>query len=116
MLTSIQKKQKAIAVKKISVQTLEEDRMKQQRMRDVLLLIESLVEREEITVKMILDCLYDIGSVNLINKKFQPKFLNRLMKWIAGQSKPVFRTIALRWFKKNCPELIANWLYSKVKF
>ena len=115
MLTSPQK-QRAIAVKKISAQTLEEERMKQQRMRDVLLLIENLVEREEMTVKMILDCLYDVGSVNLINKKFQLKLLNGLMKWIAGKSKPMFRIVALRWFKKNCPELIANWLLSKVKF
>jgi hypothetical protein len=115
MLTS-PKKQQAIAVKKITAPILQEERMKQQRMSDVLLLIESLVEREETTVKMILDCLYDVGSVNLINKKFKFKILNRLMKWIAGKSKPVFRIIALRWFKKNCPQLIANWLHSKVKF
>jgi len=115
MLTS-QKSQKAIAVRKIPAQQLEEERMKQQRMRDVLLLLESLIEREETTVKMILDCLYDVGSVNLINKKFPIKPANRLMKWIAGLSKPMFKIIALRWFKKNCPQIIANWLQSKVKF
>ena len=70
MLTT-PKNKKAIAVRKIPSQQLDEERMKQQRMRDVMLLLESLFEREETTVKMIIDCLYDVGSVNLINKKFQ---------------------------------------------
>jgi hypothetical protein len=115
MLTS-QNPNKAIAVRKIPAQQLDEERMKQQRMRDIMLLLESLFEREETTIKMILDCLYDVGSVNLINKKFQARPLNRLMKWIASMSKPVFRIFAMRWFKKNCPELLTNWLQNKVRF
>lgn len=31
-------------------------------------------------------------------------------------SKPAFRFFAMRWLKKNCPELITKWLYSKVAF
>lgn len=85
-------------------------------MRDVLVLLQHLVEREETTVKMILDCLYDVGSVNLINKKVPLKPANHLMKGIASLSKPAFRMVALRWFKGNCPQLIAKWLYSKVRF
>ena len=85
-------------------------------MHDVLLLLEHLVRNEETTVKLILDCLYDVGSVNLINQKLRSRTLNGLMKWIAKLSKPVFRIVALRWFKKNCPHLLTNWLYSKVKF
>jgi hypothetical protein len=93
-----------------------EERLKQERMKDVLLLLENLVEREERTVKMILDCLYDVGSLNLINKKFQPRFTNRLMKMIARLSKPAFKVVALWWFKKNCPQLITDWLGTKVRF
>lgn len=115
MLTT-QNQKKAIAVRKIPVQQLDEERMKQQRMRDVMLLLESLFEREETTVKMIIDCLYDVGSVNLINKKFQSKPLNGWLKWIAALSKPVFRVVAIRWFKKNCPQLLTNWLHTKVRF
>lgn len=94
----------------------EEERIKQQRMNDVLLLLEQLVEREEATVKRILDCLYDVGSINLINKKFKNRPLNRFLKWIAKFTRPTFRVVALYWFKRNCPLLITNWLGTKVRF
>lgn len=69
-------------------------------MRDVLLLLQQLVEREEITLKLIIDCLYDVGSINLANKKLQNRQLNRIMKAIATMLKPAFRVIALIWVKK----------------
>lgn len=109
MLTS---PKKPIPVPKL----LEEQRLKEERMHDVLLLLQHLVEREETTVKMILDCLYDVGSINLIDKKVRMKPANRLMKGIATLSKPAFRIVALRWFKANCPQLITKWLYTKVRF
>ncbi|MFP4297638.1 MAG: hypothetical protein ACLFT0_07245 [Spirulinaceae cyanobacterium] len=109
MLTS---PKKPIPVPKL----LEEQRMKEERMHDVLLLLQHLIEREETTVRMILDCLYDVGSVNLINQKITIKPANRLMKGIAILSKPAFRMVALRWFKGNCPQLITKWLYTKVRF
>jgi hypothetical protein len=87
-----------------------------ERMHDVLLLLQNLINSEEATVKLILDCLYDVGSVNLINQKLRLKPLNRVMKLIARMSKPVFRTLAFNWFKKNCPQLITNWLYTQVSF
>ena len=92
-----------------------EERIEADRMRDVLLLLEGLVNREETTAKIILDCLYDVGSVNMINKKFQSRSLNWMMKSIARMSKPAFRVVALRWFKKNCPELITKWLGEQVQ-
>lgn len=93
-----------------------EDRMEEERMRDIFLLLTCLVQREEATVKLILDCLYDIGSKNIINKKVRYLPFNKFMKAIARMSKPVFKYYALRWFKKNCPTLIANWLHTKVTF
>ncbi|MFN6485685.1 hypothetical protein [Nostoc sp. DedQUE02] len=90
--------------------------MEAERMHDVLLLLQNLINSEEATVKLILDCLYDVGSVNLINQKLRLKPLNRVMKLIARMSKPVFRVIALNWFKKNCPQLITNWLHTQVAF
>jgi hypothetical protein len=94
----------------------EEELLKQQRMQEVLLLLDSLFQREEITLKIIIDCLYDVGSINLINKKFHRRHLNFVMKAIARFSKPVFKIYALYWVKKNTPKLITNWLASKVKF
>ncbi|MEH1781187.1 MAG: hypothetical protein V7K67_24500 [Nostoc sp.] len=97
-------------------ESLTEKYMEAERMHDVLLLLQNLINSEEATVKLILDCLYDVGSVNLINQKLRLKPLNRVMKLIARMSKPVFRTIALNWFKKNCPQLITNWLHTQVAF
>ncbi|MBD2560265.1 MULTISPECIES: hypothetical protein [Nostoc] len=99
-----------------SPETLAEKVIEAERMHDVLLLLQNLINSEEATVKLILDCLYDVGSVNLINQKLRLKPVNRVMKLIARMSKPVFRTLALNWFKKNCPQLITNWLHLQVTF
>ncbi|MDJ0707965.1 MAG: hypothetical protein QNJ46_32230 [Leptolyngbyaceae cyanobacterium MO_188.B28] len=94
----------------------EEKRLEEDRIHDVLLLLEHLVQREEATVKIILDCLYDVGSVNLLNRKLHNRQLNQLVKSVAIMSKPAFRIIAMRWFKRNCPQLITDWLHSQVTF
>ena len=99
-----------------NLKTLEEERLEKEHMRDVLILLQHLVESQEATAKLIIDCLYDVGSVNLINQKFRLRLLNRMLKSIAKLSKPAFRVVALYWFKKNCPQIIANWLQSKVAF
>ncbi|GCL37077.1 hypothetical protein SR1949_21840 [Sphaerospermopsis reniformis] len=88
----------------------------EQLIQDVLLLLENMLYREEATVKLILNCLYDAGSTNLINQKFQSRTLNRTLKWISKMSKPAFRMIAWQWFKKNCPKLITDWLRSQIQF
>lgn len=85
-------------------------------MQDVLLLVNHLILHEETTVKLILDCLYDIGSVNLINQKVRCQPINGMAKWIARMSRSIFRIVALRWFKKNGPPLITRWLRTKVQF
>lgn len=97
-------------------QLLQEQRREQERLDDILLLLENLFEREEATAKMILDCLYDVGSVNIINSKVPTRTFGRVLKWVARMSKPAFRVVALYWFKKNCPRLITNWLHSLVRF
>lgn len=99
-----------------SRQMMAEAQIEAERMQDIRLLLNHLFSREEVTIKFILDCLYDVGSVNLINQRFRAAPLNRLMKAIAVMSKPAFRIFALRWFKKNCPRLVTNWLQTKVRF
>lgn len=101
---------------RLEIERLQEQRLREQRMRDVVLILENLFTREEATVKLILECLYDVGSANLINKKVRFRPLNRLVKAIASMTKPVFRIVGFRWFKNNCPQLIADWLESKVTF
>jgi hypothetical protein len=87
-----------------------------QLMQDTNLLLENLAEREKVTVKAILDGLYEVGAARLINQKISVKSLRGPFKGIARFSKPVFRMFAWRWFKKNCPELITYWLYEQVRF
>lgn len=100
----------------IAPENLAQQRLTAERIQDVTLLLQNLANSEEATIKLIIDCLYDIGSVNLINRKLHFRPLNRTIKLVAKMSKPVFRIIAWHWFKKNCPQLIANWLELKVAF
>ncbi len=93
-----------------------EELKKRERMRDVFLLLQQLVEREEVTLRLIIDCLYDVGTVNIVNKKFHNKPMNRCLKAIARMSKPILRAVALRWVKKNLPLLLTDWLEKKVSF
>ena len=88
----------------------------QQLMQDTHLLLTNLAEREKATVRAILDGLYEVGSIHLINHKVTIKPLRGPLKGIATFSKPVFKLFAWRWFKRNCPELITNWLYRQVRF
>lgn len=93
-----------------------EQQIEEERMRDVEVLLESLFLREEVTLRLIIDCLYDVGAVNLVNRRVRSRPLNRLMKMIARWSKPICRPLVLRWSKKNCPRMITTWLHSQVRF
>lgn len=93
-----------------------EDQIKAERKQDILLLLQHLVQNEQVTVRLILDCLYDIGATNIINRNIPAQPFKGMTKGAARLSKPLFRAYALRWFKQNCPELITNWLLAKVEF
>ena len=100
-----------------AIQTrLEQERINLVKKHDVLLLLKHLAEREEITVKIILDSLYDLGSANIINNKFRSRPFKVVVGLIAKLSKPAFRVVAYYWFKKNCPQLITDWLLEQVAF
>jgi hypothetical protein len=93
-----------------------DDQREEQLMHDVLLLLKNLVEREEATVKLVLNCLYDVGATNLINQKCPSRPLKKSLKLVSKMSKPVFRMVAWQWFRLNCPQLITDWLRSQVQF
>ncbi|MGD1874087.1 MAG: hypothetical protein ACFB02_13660 [Mastigocoleus sp.] len=102
-----------------SEKTIEEmtgEKLSEAKMHDVLLLVENLVVREEYNIRHIIDCLYDVGSSNLIDAKIRSRSLKGISKLIIRLSKPAFKIVAWRWFKKNCPRLITNWLHKKVTF
>ena len=91
-------------------------KIEEQRMHDVLLLLENLTDREEASIKLIIDNLYDVGAINLIDQRFRSRTLNGSLKLISRVSKPAFKFIAWKWYKRNCPKLIVNWLRTQVDF
>ncbi len=93
-------------------QVAKDAQMSAERMQDVVLLLERLAAHDETTVRLIMDCLYDVGSVHFVNRKMPNPLLNRLMRGTTQLSKPVFRLFAVKWFQKNCPQMIADWLYT----
>ena len=93
-----------------------EELKKQERMRDVTLLLQQIVEREEVALKLIIDSLIDVGSINYANRKLHNPPLNKIMKVLVGYIKPVARMVALYWLKRNLPDLLTAWLESKVSF
>ena len=104
--------EESLKVKKISAEELK----KEERMRDVTLLLQQIVEREETSLKLIIDCLIDVGSINYANQKLENPSLNKIMKVLVGYIKPVARIVALMWLKKNLPDLLTAWLEGKVSF
>jgi hypothetical protein len=93
-----------------------EELKKQERMRDVNLLLQQIVEREEVALKLIIDSLIDVGSINYANNKLHNPPLNKIMKILVGYVKPVARRAALFWLKRNLPNLLTAWLEGKVSF
>ena len=105
-------KEESLEIKKISAEELK----KEERMRDVTLLLQQIVEREETSLKLIIDCLIDVGAINYANAKLSNPPLNKIMKVLVGYIKPLARVIALGWLKKNLPDLLTAWLEGKVSF
>lgn len=109
-------KKETVKIVKLIELTPEERRFQQERMRDVYLLLENLTLKEEATIKLIIDCLYDVAMINLINKKIQNRPLNKLAKMMIKTPKPILKILAWRWVRKNLSSKVTNWLGNKVKF
>jgi hypothetical protein len=95
-----------------SRRSVQDAQMEAERMQDVVLLLERLAAHDETTVRLIMDCLYDVGSVHFVNQRMPNPLLNQLMRGTTKMSKPVFRLFAVKWFQKYCPQMIADWLYT----
>ena len=93
-----------------------EERIALESQHEVLLLLTSLAEREETTVKLILARLYDLGALNIISKKLRSRTLKKIVGGLAKLTKPAFKVVGFYWFKRNCPQLITNWLVDRVAF
>ena len=61
---------KSIKISNHLTQQSQEKEKEEQLINELRLLVKTLIYQEEITIKSIMDCLYDVGSTNLINQKF----------------------------------------------
>lgn len=107
---------KSVKISTSLTQQSQEKEKEAKLINEVRLLVKTLIYQEEITIKEIIDCLYDVGSTNLVNQKLKLGTLNKTLKFMTKMSKPVFKILAWQWFKKNCPDLITGWLQGKVTF
>ncbi len=85
------------------------------RMQEVMLLLANLLEREQATLKAVIGCFYDVGTVNLVNQRVRYRFLRPLARPVLRVSKPVLTALGYRWVSKKCPPIITRWLHRKVK-
>jgi hypothetical protein len=100
----------------LSPQQVVEQQAEADRMQEVKLLLVNLFDREQATIKAIMGCLYEVGSVNFINRKIKPQPIRSLVKPVTRLAKPAFIFMGYRWFQKKCPPLISNWLRRKIQF
>lgn len=101
----------------IPIQTVEEKNQEQDRLDEINILLEQLFQREEATAKRIIECLYDIAIVNIINQKIRFSLLNALLKYLLKFPKPLAKVLGLKlYIQPKCPQLITDWLFSLVEF
>ena len=93
----------------------EEARIEEERVQDVLLLLHELFKREEVAARLIIDRLYDVASIHLINERIRCRPINRAAKWVAQRSKPIAKVAGSYYLKENCPKLIVKWLVPQAK-
>jgi hypothetical protein len=99
----------------LSAQQAAEQQAEAQRMQEVNFLLTNLLEREQATIKAVIGCLYDVGSVNLVNQRIRFRPLRPVARPFLKASKPVLTACGYRWVCKKCPSIITRWLQAKVK-
>ncbi|AUC61523.1 hypothetical protein AA637_10305 [Cyanobacterium sp. HL-69] len=97
--------------------TLKEYQQEEEKLREILVLLEQLFKREEASAKAIIGCLYDIATLNLINKYCPLWGINSTLKYISRFPRPVAKYLGCKlYLQPKCPQLITDWLYTLVEF
>lgn len=84
-------------------------------MQEVMFLLKNLLDREQTTVKAILSCLLDVGTIHFINERVQIRPLRPLARPLVKASKPALIFVANRWVQQKCPQMITNFLGRRVR-
>lgn len=100
----------------VKIKTPKEEQIEQERLAELLIVLEELFQREEATAKRVIGCVYDIAVINWVNQNV-PGFLNPLVKYGARFPRGIAQHLGLKFFlQPKCPKLITDWLYSLVEF
>ena len=103
--------------KLLPIKSIEEENIEEENLKKILFLLDQLFKREEATAKSIIGCLYDIATINLINKYIRLSCLNSCFKYLVRFPKPLAKTLGLKYYlQPQCPKLITDWLYTLVEF
>lgn len=99
------------------VKNQEEKVLEEEKLREILILLDQLFRREEATAKAIVGCLYDIAMINIINKYCPLWGINSTFKYLARFPRPLAKSLGVKlYLQPKCPKLITDWLYSLVEF
>lgn len=94
-----------------------EYQLEEQKLEEILLLLDQLFRREEITAKSIVGCLYDIAVINIINKYCPLWGINSTLKYLTRFPRPLAKSLGVKlYLQPQCPKLITDWLYTLVEF
>lgn len=94
-----------------------EKKKEEEKLTEIVILLSQLFEREEATAKKIIECLYDIATINLVNKYILLMPLNRLLKLLIKLPKSLAKNLAFALYvQPKCPKLITDWLFTLVEF
>lgn len=97
--------------------TLQEQEIETIKLREILLLLDQLFRREEATAQAIVGCLYDIATINIINKYCPLWGINPTLKYLTRFPRPLVKSLGVKlYLQPQCPKLITDWLYSLVEF
>lgn len=103
-------------LKTVKIKTPEEQQIEQERLAEILIVLEELFQREGATGKRVIGCLYDIAVINWVNRHVPPPF-NPLLKYLAKFPRGMAQYLGLKlYLQPKCPKLITDWLYSLVEF
>ncbi|BAQ64303.1 hypothetical protein [Geminocystis sp. NIES-3709] len=95
----------------------QEKELEQIKLREILVLLDQLFRREEATAKAIVGCLYDIATINIINKYCSLWGINFTLKYLTRFPRPLAQSLGVKlYLQPQCPKLITDWLYTLVEF
>ena len=92
------------------------EEQEQIKVQEITLILQHLIERETVTVRLILDRLYEIATANMMHHHVRWRSLHPPLNQIAHLSQPLFRRVGIYWFNHKGADLIADWLHSLVRF